>query len=172
MMARTGLDRVPFPPRVESDGSVVCGRWRSIIGPAWSGGSWTLDLGSRTVPVSSGQFLPEPPSASPIWGQLYSPVCCGRDRLDRGVPAIWSGEMILTRLHPPPVFSFARKTIQYCPTPGLLQDCTSVAVLFCSLHLPRHWGGGGQMSVLHLETRTFLDPGVAGSSSYKTRGTV
>lgn len=140
MMARTGLDRAPFPPRVESDGSVVHGGWRSVIGPAWSGGSWTPDLGSRTVPVSSGQFLPEPSSVSPIWGQLCSPVCCGRERLDHGVPAFWSGEMILTRLHPPPIFSFAQKTVQDCPTPGLPQGCTSVAVLFCSLHLPKALG--------------------------------
>lgn len=42
--------------------------------------------------------------------------------------------MILTRLHPPPMFSFARKTIQDCPTPGLLQGLhlCSCSLLFSS----------------------------------------
>lgn len=124
--------------------------------------------------MSSGQLLPEPPpSASPIWGQLCSPVFCGRERLDRVVPAIWGGEVILIRLHPPPMFSFAQNTVQDCPTLLLPQRPAPLQLFSFVLTRPGIGAEEGRCQSCrwrpgaHGGLRTFLDPMVVGSSSHR-----
>ena len=148
-MARTGLDRAPFPPCVESDWALVDRRWRNVIRPAWDGGSWTPDLGSRSIPVSSGKLLqeahllPRPPSGagSVLRSATEEPGSCRASHLR------WGGDF-----DPPPpsslVFTSVQNTVQDCPASVLSPEaCTSAAVLSFFSFIQALGGGGGEADV-------------------------
>lgn len=145
-MARTGLDRAPFPPCVESDRALVGRRWRNVIRPAWGGGSWTPDLGSRSIPVSSGQLLqeahlpPHPPSGagSVLRSAAEEAGSCRASHLR------WGGDF-----DPPPpsslVFTPVQNTVQDCPASVLFPEaCTSAAVLSFFSFIQALRGRGGR----------------------------
>lgn len=110
------------------------------------------------------------PSVLPVRGQLCSPVGCRRERLDRVVPAIWGGEVILIRLHPP----------LQCGV--LLRISSRIVWLLCCLQRPSplqpflfvrltcqaEGEGAGRCQSCRWKTgacgelRTFLDPVVEG----------
>lgn len=163
-MARTGLDRAPFPqgrvtgPCFVGAGGMSCDQ-RGVVG----GGLLIWDSGAFLCPLDGFCH-----AALPIRGQLCSPVGCRRKRLDRVRPAIWGREVILIGLHPP---------LQWVL---LLRLPSRIVWLLCRLRRPAPhssfvllacWAKGegpGRCQSCRWKTgaqgglRTFLDPTVEG----------